>query len=73
MNRAILVGILVGCGMMIFVLMNSLYTVSEVEQAIITQFGRPVGEPVTTAGLKFEGPLHPGRQSDRQAYPRVGR
>jgi modulator of FtsH protease HflC len=57
MNRAILVGILVGCGVMVFVLMNSLYTVSEVEQAIITQFGRPVGEPVTTAGLKLKVPF----------------
>ena len=57
MNRAILVGILVACGMMAFVLMNSLYTVSEVEQAIITQFGRPVGEPVTTAGLKLKVPF----------------
>ena len=27
---------------------NSIYTVSEVEQMIITQFGKPVGEPVTT-------------------------
>ena len=32
--------------------MSSLYTVSEVEQAIITQFGKPVGDPATTAGLK---------------------
>ena len=43
--------------MIAFVLMNSLYTVSEVEQAIITQFGRPVGEPVTTADLKFKTPF----------------
>ena len=43
--------------MIAFVLMSSLYTVSEVEQAIITQFGRPVGEPVTTAGLKFKVPF----------------
>jgi modulator of FtsH protease HflC len=57
MNRVILIGILVGCGMIAFVLMGSFYTVSEVEQAIITQFGRPVGEPVTTAGLKFKVPF----------------
>lgn len=36
---------------------SSVYTVSEVEQAIITQFGKPVGEPVTTAGLKFKVPF----------------
>jgi membrane protease subunit HflC len=36
---------------------NSLYTVDEVEQAIITQFGKPVGDPVITAGLKFKVPF----------------
>lgn len=35
----------------------SIYTVGEVEQAIITQFGKPVGEPITTAGLKLKLPL----------------
>jgi membrane protease subunit HflC len=40
-----------------YVSMSSIYTVSEVEQAIITQFGKPVGEPVTTAGLKFKVPF----------------
>ena len=33
------------------------YAVSEVEQVIITQFGRPVGAPVTTAGLKLKVPF----------------
>ena len=36
---------------------SSLYTVSEVEQVIITQFGKPVGAPVTTAGLKVKVPF----------------
>jgi membrane protease subunit HflC len=40
-----------------YVLMNSLYTVDEVEQVIITQFGKPVGEPVTEAGLKVKVPF----------------
>ncbi|MFV2090314.1 MAG: protease modulator HflC [Pseudomonadales bacterium] len=40
-----------------FVGFNSLYTVSEVEQVIITQFGKPVGDPVTTAGLKVKVPF----------------
>ena len=35
----------------------SLYTVNEIEQVIITQFGKPVGEPVTTAGLKMKVPF----------------
>ena len=33
------------------------YAVNEIEQVIITQFGRPVGDPVTTAGLKFKLPF----------------
>ena len=41
----------------VFVLGSSIYTVDEVEQVIITQFGKPVGEPVTTAGLKFKTPF----------------
>jgi membrane protease subunit HflC len=40
-----------------FVMLSSIYTVNEVEQMIITQFGKPVGEPVTTAGLKLKIPF----------------
>jgi modulator of FtsH protease HflC len=56
-NRIKLVAILIVLGIITLALMSSLYTVSEVEQAIITQFGEPVGSPVTTAGLKFKVPL----------------
>ncbi|MGS0690283.1 protease modulator HflC [Shewanella sp. 30m-9] len=38
-------------------LVGSLYTVSEVEQVIITQFGKPVGEPITDAGLNIKIPF----------------
>jgi membrane protease subunit HflC len=31
--------------------------VNEVEQVIITQFGEPVGDPITTPGLKFKVPF----------------
>ena len=41
----------------LFLLMSSIYTVNEVEQVIITQFGKPVGQPVTEAGLKFKVPF----------------
>jgi modulator of FtsH protease HflC len=44
-------------GLVLFVLMASAYTVSEWEQSIITQFGRPVGTPVTQAGLHFKLPF----------------
>ena len=36
---------------------GTLYTVSEVEQVIITQFGKPVGEPITEAGLNVKIPF----------------
>jgi membrane protease subunit HflC len=55
MNRQI--AMLAVLGIAAYVLMSSIYTVSEVEQMIITQFGKPVGEPVTSAGLKVKVPF----------------
>src|SRR3979490_1523572 len=57
MNRIRLVPVLAVLGIGTFVAMSSIYTVSEVQQAIITQFGEPVGAPVTTAGLKVKVPF----------------
>ena len=60
MSRIKWVAILAVLAIGTYILMSSIYTVSEVEQAIITQFGRPVGAPVTDAGLKFKAPRrHP--------------
>ena len=39
------------------VIYDAAYTVPETKQAIITQFGKPVGEPVTKAGLHFKTPF----------------
>jgi membrane protease subunit HflC len=33
------------------------YTVSETEQVILTQFGKPVGRPIHEAGMKFKWPF----------------
>jgi modulator of FtsH protease HflC len=52
-----LVAVLGGLGVATYVLSGSIYAVSEVEQAIITQFGEPVGAPVITAGLKVKIPF----------------
>ncbi len=41
----------------VLVISGALYTVDETEQVIITQFGKPVGEPKTNAGLKFKTPF----------------
>ena len=57
MSQSKQIGILVVLGLAIYVLMSSIYTVSEVEQIIITQFGKPVGAPVTSAGLKAKIPF----------------
>ena len=46
----VLVGVLI-------VVAQAVYTVNEVEQVIITQFGDPVGNPVTTPGLHFKVPF----------------
>ena len=55
MNKSIVVLVVLGIGA--YLAMSSLYTVSEVEQVIITQFGKPVGVPVTSAGLKVKMPF----------------
>lgn len=57
MNGSLRLAILALLGVGITVAMSSIYTVSEVEQVIITQFGKPVGPPVTSAGLKLKLPI----------------
>ena len=39
------------------VVMSSAYVVQETEQVIITQFGKPVGDPITEPGIKFKIPI----------------
>jgi len=53
--KALAIAAVLGIGA--YLLINSVYTVSEVEQVIITQFGKPVGDPVTSAGLKLKVPF----------------
>ena len=57
MTGILRLAILVVLGVAAFVSWNSLYSVSEVEQVIITQFGKPIGDPVTTAGLQVKVPF----------------
>jgi len=42
---------------LIFTAINGVYILQEGRQAIITQFGRPVGQPITVAGLHFKLPF----------------
>lgn len=48
---------LVLAALAVFLLASSYYTVSETEQVIITQFGKPSAEPVREAGLHFKRPF----------------
>ena len=53
-THLILIAVLVGA---LILVAQAAYTVNEVEQVIITQFGEPVGDPVTTPGLHFKVPF----------------
>ena len=56
MNRSQLIYIVLG--LLVLVLLGSaLYTVSEIDQVIITRFGQPVGDPVTEPGLHMKVPF----------------
>lgn len=57
MSRSIQMPLIVVMAVAGFALANSIYTVSEVQQVIITQFGKPVGDPVMEAGLKMKVPF----------------
>ena len=49
--------ILILLGLIFIVSVNTFYSVHETKQAIVLQFGRPVGAPITDAGLKFKLPF----------------
>ena len=42
---------------LIVTIANGFYVLEEGKQAVITQFGRPVGQPITDAGLHFKTPF----------------
>lgn len=52
--RGIITGLLI---FILFIVYTSAYVVDETEQVVITQFGRIIGEPKTTPGLKFKVPF----------------
>lgn len=52
---SILIVILVVLGLV--VISSSVYVVDETQQVVITQFGKPIGEPIRTAGLRFKRPF----------------
>ena len=51
----IIIGIVVL--VLLLVISGALYTVDESQQVVLTQFGKPVGDPITSPGLKFKMPF----------------
>ena len=47
----------IGLIVLVLVFGGVFYIVNESEQVVITQFGKPVGDPVTTPGLKIKKPF----------------
>jgi len=54
MKPSILLIILVG---VVIIGFGSIYTINEAEQAVVTQFGKPVGGAVMDAGIHFKTPI----------------
>ena len=57
MKRVAVVFVLLVVLVVLLVVSGALYIVDETQQVVITQFGEPVGEPVTTPGLKVKLPF----------------
>ncbi len=54
MKQIVLLIVLAGAALLIY---SAAYVVPEWQQVVITRFGRPIGEPKTTPGLKFRVPI----------------
>jgi len=57
MKNAFLILVAIIAIAIVAVVSGAVYTVKETDQVIITQFGKPVGDPVTEAGLHFKTPF----------------
>ncbi|MBC8424293.1 protease modulator HflC [bacterium] len=51
------IGMIILAAFVLLLLVNTFYVITETEQVIITQFGKPVGDPVSTPGLKMKLPF----------------
>jgi modulator of FtsH protease HflC len=56
MNRSFIIGAVAVLAVLLTT-SSAVYTVSETEQVVITQFGRPVGQAITDPGLRFKLPF----------------
>ncbi|MBT0812080.1 protease modulator HflC [Litoribacter ruber] len=61
------IGWIVLAAVAIILLTSSIYILDETQQAIVTQFGKPVGQPRTSPGLHFKTPfIHKVQFFDRR-------
>jgi len=57
MKSPINVALVVLAAVVLLLVSGSFYVVQEGQQAVVLQFGRPVGKPITEAGLQFKLPF----------------
>ena len=57
MGKLISIIVTVGIFAALLIFGGAFYIVNESEQVVITQFGKPVGDPITTPGLKIKTPF----------------
>ena len=67
MNKIIVISGIVFIILALIVLFDAAYIVNETEQVIITQFGKPIGDPVLDPGIHFKVPfLHRANSFDKR-------
>ena len=57
MKNVLNIGLAVVALAIFFAVSGTFYALEEGQQAVILQFGRPMGQPVTEAGLHFKLPF----------------
>jgi modulator of FtsH protease HflC len=57
MQNKKLIGIIVGIVLVFIIIRSSTFVVQETEQVILTQFGKPVGDPISDPGIHFKMPM----------------
>ncbi|MFQ5951847.1 MAG: protease modulator HflC, partial [Candidatus Omnitrophota bacterium] len=57
MKRIITMAVVLAVIVVLAFITGAIYIVSEINQVVITQFGKPVGDPVTSAGLHLKLPF----------------
>ena len=57
MNKILLYVTSAGIIVAFFILSGAMYIVDETQQVVVTQFGKPIGKPITESGLHFKMPF----------------